>query len=470
MINRILIRLKVVQLLYSYLLTRNDFTIIDAPKEESKEKKYAYRTYLRMLDAIIRISGYTSGRHAAIADPDKVLEKNTTARELLSIPAIKGKLFDEDLYTPLPAQLLGQLSDQILESKIYKDYKKSKNKNIGDDINFWCVIADTLFTNNPLLTQQLRKEEDFSLSAVARGMMWLNDTLSSYGDSRVSYSKAVKELEKSLDSAYHLYVSIFGLMRTITREQESRLETAKSKHLATSTDLNPDMRFVNNRVIMAMDNCEELNKYISDNPVTIDDDPLLIKDLLDKILESQYYKDYMALESTDAETDSELWRNLLRHIILPSEDLAEALEAKSVYWNDDLHIMGTFAIKTVKRVATNPGNAFYILDKYKDEEDSRLGATLFKTSVENRVTYRQYIDKFINADNWDSERIPFMDFVIMTAAIAELIKFPDIAVPVTMNEYVEIANFYSTERSGKFINGVLYSVYTMLKEQNIIQK
>ena len=470
MINRILIRLKVVQLLYSYLLTRNDFTIAEAPEGESKEKKYSYKIYLQLIDAIVRMSGLTAGRNAAVMNPDRVLEKNSLARELLSIQKIRGALLNTELYTPLPVDLLGRLADEITESAAFKEYKKTRSKSLEDDVKFWTTIVETTLANNQKILSFDRKDEDFSLSAFARAIVWLNGTLSSYCDTKMSYTKALKELERSLDSAYHLYISIFQLIRAITREEENRLETNKIKHLATAADLNPDMRFVENRVIKAIDNCEEFNKYVNDHPVDLDDDPHLVRSLLDLVLQSEIYKDYMAQEETTLEDDCELWRNLLRYVILPSDDLAEALETKSLYWNDDLHIMGTFAIKTIKRVATNPDEAFVILDKYKDEEDARLGRRLFESAVLNRITYRDYIDRFINTENWDAERIPFMDFVIMTAAIAELINFPEIAVAVTMNEYVEIANYYSTERSGKFVNGVLYAVYSMLREQGVIQK
>ena len=63
-----------------------------------------------------------------------------------------------------------------------------------------------------------------------------------------------------------------------------------------------------------------------------------------------------------------------------------------------------------------------------------------------------------------------MDIVLMLTAIAEIINFPTIPIPVTMNEYIEIANDYSTPRSGQFINGILFSVVKMLQTDGIIDK
>lgn len=63
-----------------------------------------------------------------------------------------------------------------------------------------------------------------------------------------------------------------------------------------------------------------------------------------------------------------------------------------------------------------------------------------------------------------------MDIVLMLTSIAEIINFPSIPIPVTLNEYIEIANDYSTPRSGQFINGILYSVIQMLNADGIIHK
>jgi len=48
-----------------------------------------------------------------------------------------------------------------------------------------------------------------------------------------------------------------------------------------------------------------------------------------------------------------------------------------------------------------------------------------------------------------------MDVIIMQIAIAEMLTFPSIPLNVTINEFVELAKFYSTPRSAGYINGML---------------
>lgn len=80
----------------------------------------------------------------------------------------------------------------------------------------------------------------------------------------------------------------------------------------------------------------------------------LIQDLLKEITASQYYADYMEAESTDFELDCEVWRNLLRNVLFRSDALEEAIENESVFWNDDLNIMGTFVLKTIRYAQSHP--------------------------------------------------------------------------------------------------------------------
>lgn len=57
--------------------------------------------------------------------------------------------------------------------------------------------------------------------------------------------------------------------------------------------------------------------------------------------------------------------------------------------------------------------------------------------------------------NWDYERVAIMDKCILRFASAEILFFPDIPVKVSIDEAVEIAKTYSTEHSGRFVNGIL---------------
>lgn len=472
MINRILIRTKVVQMLYSYLLTRSEFKIDTAPEGGSKDKRYAYAVYSDLLILIQQLSGCRiagKARQAAV-DVDPKLARNRVGKALADNDTVKQLILRGAVNTSKFDSMLQSLLDKITASAAFRDYKKIKAPTLADDVRFWLTILSTEIAKDEAFKAVMHEDDEFTTVGLNAGVKQIIDTLTSYQDSRLGYINAGKELTASLDKAYELYNSIFVLLMDLTHEQYIRLENAKTKHLATAEELNPNMRFVENMFIERLRENESLQKYLTSNPISWENNPILIRSLLDSILSSQLYADYMSQPSTDYATDCEFWRAVVKNIILPSDDLAEALEAMSIYWNDDLQIMGTFVLKTIKQFASSPDKEVNLLPEYKDDEDENFGPNLFRHAVENRETYREYIDRFINASQWDPERLAFMDIVIMTAAIAELINYPAIPVPVTMNEYVEIANCYSTNKSGQFVNGILFSVVNYLKAEGIIMK
>ena len=72
--------------------------------------------------------------------------------------------------------------------------------------------------------------------------------------------------------------------------------------------------------------------------------------------------------------------------------------------------------------------------------------------------------------NWDFKRIAVLDKIILRMALVEFLFFPEIPPEVSMNEAIELAKKYSTEDSGKFINGLLDSIFRDLKKQKRIIK
>ena len=470
MIHRILIRIKVVQILYSYLLSRSEFKIDSAPEAPSRDRKFAYAVYLDMLSLIQELSGIRTNnpaRSLPAIDVHPKFRSNRVGRALADNPDLKSITFREIADLNSFGPILQSLADTLAKSSAFTDYARKRSHTLDDDVKLWTVLLETVILKNPDVQSLLRKNPDFSLTGLHHGVMQTVDTLKAYNDARAMYLKAKNELETSLAKAYELYFAIFQLIVELTHEEEERIETAKAKYLATAEELNPNLRFVENRFARYLADNEELRKVVDDKKITWTDSVSLLKNLLGLITQSDIYADYMARETTTWQDDCDFWRSILKNVVMPSDALAEDLENKSIFWNDDIVTMGTFALKTIRRFATDDKVSF--LPQYKDEEDAEFGARLFTLAVENRDTYREYIDKFINPD-WDPDRLAFMDIVIMLAAIAEILNFPGIPLPVSLNEYIEIANDYSTHRSGPFINGILYSVASMLSDEGLLRK
>lgn len=474
MINRILIRIKVVQMLYSYLLTRKEFKIESAPESASRDKRYAYTLYLDLILLILELSGYNVKSANKKSPLSTIGEQNALyslkmAKSLINYDEIKGIILKGNSNIDDFDSIANNLYLLIINSAIYKDFKKNKQADLKDEVALWNNIINTILVKNDSFVDALRKNKSFTHVGYETAIAMVTETLSNYSDTRLLLTNARKSLTTSLDKGYELYHGLLLLMVEITKLQQSRIEAAKNKYLPTYEDLNPNLKFAENKFIQILQTHQDMQSYLKKNPISWENDSLLIKILLDKILQSDLYNEYMSSADSDLSNDCEIWRKIFKQIILPSEELTESLENQSVYWNDDITIMGTFVLKTMKQFANNGSNAS-LLPQYKDSEDEEFGPALFINAVTNADSYKVLIDKFVNNSQWDPERLAFMDTVIMITAITELMYFPSIPIAVTLNEYIEMANCYSTPKSGQFINGILYSVINYLKSENKLNK
>ena len=473
MINRVLIRIKVIQILYSYLLTQSDFHIESAPESESRDKRYAYSLYLDLLLLILRISGFRlagSEKLVGAISDNKYLSAGKMVRSLFSDVNVRSVIFRRAANSEAFTDAALAIYSKITQSGAYRSYIRTKDLSMKDDVAFWVVIIRTIMEKSPELTEAARKNPDYTIAGYEHAFKMLISTLEGFSDTRTMFIEARNSLERSLDKARELYFALLLLPIELTRLQARRLDNARHKYLPSPEDLNPDTRFIDNTFVANLEESPEMKEYLKNNPISWDNGSETLKLLLDKVLQSDIYADYMAAPGVSYADDCEFWRSIIKNVILPSDILAGAIESVSVYWNDDLDIIGTFVIKTIKRASADPASPITLLPKFKDDEDARFGGELFVDTVENYGTYRSYIDKFINEKQWDPERLAFMDVIIMCTAISELLNFPSIPVPVTMNEYIEIANCYSTSKSGQFINGILFSVINYLKKEGKLLK
>ena len=285
----------------------------------------------------------------------------------------------------------------------------------------------------------------------------------------MTLTTAKKELTKSLDKSYELYNALLKLMIELTDVQDLRLDEAKHKFLPTEEDLNPNMRFVENEFVKRLRADQTLADFVDDKKINWRDDELFVRLLLDKILRSEEYQEYMEMPKTSLVRDGEVWYQLMKKVVLPYENLLEHIQSMSVYYtDDDLQIMGQFVMKTIRRFEDEEAQP--ILPQYKNDDDSKFGEQLFSKAVAEMDENNSYIDQFVKTEKWDVERIALMDRVVMCTALTEIRNYPSIPVNVSLNEYIELAKDYSTPRSGQFVNGILNAVVNKLRADKVIIK
>lgn len=272
------------------------------------------------------------------------------------------------------------------------------------------------------------------------------------GDTDIA--KKEKELFHSISKSHELYHFLLLLLVEIHSYAEKRIEFGRNKKVPTTEDLYPNTKFIDNLFLQQLANNKSLLQYVEKSGLSWINHPDVVKNIFNVIIESKIYKDYMSLdEGNDYEKDKKIVAKLFEKVIAPVEALYTILEEQSIYWNDEAEFVISMVIKTVKSFQQVSGETQELLEEFKDSDDKSFVKKLFRNSLVNQDENRELIKKY--SKNWDFDRVAFMDVVIMQVAISELKEFKEIASRVTLNEYIEIAKFYSTSKSGTFINGIL---------------
>ncbi|MDK2837248.1 MAG: transcription antitermination protein NusB [Bacteroidota bacterium] len=289
-----------------------------------------------------------------------------------------------------------------------------------------------------------------------------------YQNSNNNLKNAEKELLQGFQKSYDLYFYLLLLMVKITDLYEERVEMKKNKFLPTEEDLNPNTHLIENKFIKQLRTNKTLNKYLSERPMSWDENETFVKNLLDTILGSEEYKNYTGNVSPTYADDKDFWRKIFKQYIYLNDELDDILEDESIYWNDDVETVETFVLKTIKQFSEQNGDNQPLLPMFKDEEDKQFALKLLNETILNEKKYRQLIEK--HTQKWDFDRIAFMDMIIMQVAIAELYTCESIPTSVTLNEFIDIAKSYSTPKSGTFVNGILDAIANEAKKEHIIFK
>ena len=279
---------------------------------------------------------------------------------------------------------------------------------------------------------------------------------------------AENELLMSLRRSYDLYHYFLLLIVDITHMYERVTEIKRNKYRPTDEDLNPDMRLLHNRFVRQLEENEALLDYAKKHGLTWADDMDFIKRMLEMILASEEYVDYLNNKADNYEEDKEFWRLVFKRLISNNEFVEDYLEEKSIYWTDDVEIIESFVIKTIKRFDAFSGKTQQLMPMYHNQEDYDFVIKLFRQTLLHGDEYREIIER--HTKNWESERVAQMDLIIMQIALTEILCFPSIPVSVTLNEYIDAARYYSTPKSGAFINGVLDSIVEELVKENRLLK
>jgi N utilization substance protein B len=266
---------------------------------------------------------------------------------------------------------------------------------------------------------------------------------------------------------------MLGFADELTTYAEEQISANKKRAAVLHQAYSANTNFVNNRVAQQLFNNRRLRNYMEEQHLHWDVGMSAIESTYKQMLETPFYKEFMALEAPSYDDEKSLWRKIYSQLLLESEVLNEALEEMEVAldqegWTVDMDMVITYVVKTIKRFKEDDNDELPLLDMFGSEDELSFAKDLLQWSIEMGEENKALIAKALQ--NWEADRVAYMDQIILMVALTEIRRCNEIALEISMNEYIEIAKEYSSDKSYVFINGVLNRVVNDLKANNQLFK
>lgn len=270
-------------------------------------------------------------------------------------------------------------------------------------------------------------------------------------DFRFLKAQILKEITQ-LEEIYHSILNLYGALATIA-SAEKRINHA---------------HFIHNSIIRAISANAELGQSAKKPGGGWETRMDLVRSWFrDVIKNDEQYQEYIAKSKPTFDEELAILRYLLKRVFLGETVIGAYFESELLRWSEDREIIKGLAEKTLKTARTEKGFQLQKLS-LEWEEDKAFIENLFTKAAHLPGQFHQLIAA--NTVNWEVERLPLTDRVILQMAIAEFITFPNVPIKVTINEYIELAKEYSTPKSRQFINGILDVLARELKKSGDLKK
>lgn len=281
---------------------------------------------------------------------------------------------------------------------------------------------------------------------------------------------AERHLLQGVDDLYKLFIYQVTFWTEVRRFALRRIEENKLKHFPTEDDLNPNLKFVNNRILNALEDnvhLESLRKQYKIDWTDSRED--FIRNMFVKLTETPEYQEYMSSDKDSFGEDKRFLVSVVENHMAENGLLYDYYSDRDLAFNSDYQIAVYLLWKFFSEMPSGFNAETSMPPVYHAErEDKAFVTALFEKTVLHADEYMELVKA--NISNWDYERLALMDIILIFMALTEFTQFHDIPVKVTINEYIEISKLYSTPESRRFVNGMLDRLSTVMKEEGKLVK
>ncbi len=274
--------------------------------------------------------------------------------------------------------------------------------------------------------------------------------------------KARKALDTQFEQSRLLFTYLVSLITEVARYAETDARQRASKHLPSQADLSVNTKISGNTLLWQILEDASFKAAASETTVQQILDQDIIRQIYQRLAESELYRTYITLPSREKKDEKEIMTFIFTDLILPDESVMGHVEEHFTQWDDD----GEMMLQLVLNYLGKPGMINF--QDLVSAEKRQFAHTLLRTAMEKKEQCLDLIRPKLK--NWDAERIAALDMILMRMGVCELLWFETIPAKVTINEYIDLAKEYSTPQSGQFVNGILDNIHKELSQEGQLRK
>lgn len=286
----------------------------------------------------------------------------------------------------------------------------------------------------------------------------VKEALSRYDDHCTRDKEALgRAMVSEAENVYHQYIAVLSLACAFA-------DVARADKKVTHTN------FLKNAWIIALQRSDALKQQARKLNQSWDGRTSEVKTWFrDIVRQDPEYLANLDRKSPSLSEQKKFANHFLRKVLLGNNGISDHFEEEIIRWAEDKEIVRGLIEKTVKSFdpATQDEISLHALS-LNWEEDKDFVERLYNEAIDLPKPYADLIAN--NTRNWEVDRLPLTDKIILEMAIAEILNFSSIPVKVSINEYIELAKNYSTPKSRQFINGILDVIARELSDSGAVRK
>jgi len=284
-------------------------------------------------------------------------------------------------------------------------------------------------------------------------------------DGKLSLEDAIKRYRFSVGKSFELYLYALLLITKVSGYALKDASKRSSKHLPSDEDKAFRPKFFTNQLTQSLVKNDDFQRQIRQSKLEGKINQDAVRLLYIAFAKKDQYKNYINTQENSLEDHRKILLDLLK-FLSKHESFNEEMEEKYPSWKDDKSLILGSLKRSIKSLPPTP----HFFEAFRTDEETivAFGERLLTCVEKESEDLLSMIEPILK--NWDADRVAIIDMILIKMALCELMVFPTIPTKVTLNEFVEIAKLYSTDKSKDFINGILDRLMKKLIKEGKIKK